>query len=165
LEIFAVCDVVLVHFSFKHYLLFYWVYNVWKWKNQIRLFYTSLEFMKACTEKQNLLCQRKIWFVHQPILNGSTKRFICWLDRKICCPNRCVKKLKVRQQTKSVVTIVVSVKATVRSVRKTVFGRLEHKLNYSVAQQILFFGDFLRLGKPKSYFSKHDKLNTSQNQA
>jgi hypothetical protein len=37
-------------------------------------------------------------------------------------------------------TTDISVKATVKSVRKTVFGRLEHKSNCPLAQQILFFG-------------------------
>jgi hypothetical protein len=39
----------------------------------------------TCTEKQNLLGYREIWLALQPTENGSPNRFICYLDRKICC--------------------------------------------------------------------------------
>jgi hypothetical protein len=46
----------------------------------------------------------------------------------------------LRQRTKSVLTTDLSVKATNKSVERTVFSQLEHKLNFLLAQQTLFFG-------------------------
>jgi hypothetical protein len=53
---------------------------------------------------------------------------------------RCLKKFDVVETTeKSVVTTVLSVKATDLSAWRTVFRRLEYKPNFAVAQQISFF--------------------------
>jgi hypothetical protein len=41
--------------------------------------------LHQCTEKQNLLGYHQIWLALQPTKNGSPNRFICWLERKICC--------------------------------------------------------------------------------
>jgi hypothetical protein len=46
----------------------------------------------------------------------------------------------LRQRTKSVETTDFSVKSTDKTFWRTVFGWLEHKPNFLVAQQILFFG-------------------------
>jgi hypothetical protein len=44
------------------------------------------------------------------------------------------------------VTTNLVVKATVKSVERTVFSRLEHKPNLPVVQQILFFGVAINAG-------------------
>jgi hypothetical protein len=56
---------------------------------------------------------------------------------------RCHKKIEVVDTigTKSVMTTDFSVKATDKSVRRTVSGRLEHKPSFLLAHQILFFGE------------------------
>jgi hypothetical protein len=46
----------------------------------------------------------------------------------------------LRQRTKSVVTTDFSVRITEKSIRKTIFGRLDHKPNFPLGQQIIFFG-------------------------
>jgi hypothetical protein len=46
----------------------------------------------------------------------------------------------LRQRTQSVVTTEFSVRAIDKSVRRTTFGRLDHKPNFPLGQQIICFG-------------------------
>jgi hypothetical protein len=63
--------------------------------------------------------------------NQLSQSFLCVISTTLSFLN---------QQTKLVVTTNLPVKATDKSVARTVFGRLEHTPNFPVAQQISFIG-------------------------
>jgi hypothetical protein len=89
---------------------------MWKWVSATEHFYSRIP-IEAYTVKQNLV-------VCAPT---DRKRFYGWYNRFL------------RQRTKSVVITDLSVKATDTTVVGTDSGQLEHKPNFSLVQQILFF--------------------------
>jgi hypothetical protein len=109
-----------------------------------------------------------MWILHLVQYSTTPKNQICCVNRKFgLCSNRpktvlrtdltvklteksvvpndfvrCLKKVEVVKTTDIIYVLKtdVSVKATDRSVRRTVFGWLARTANFSVVQQILFFG-------------------------
>jgi hypothetical protein len=118
-------------------------------------------FLKTCSKKNQKNCIKS--HLKRIELSIYTKKIICcpngkfgfwsnrpkqiyvlsWPKNQLSQPILSVDSTTMsflRQRTKSVVTTDLSVRATDKSVRRTTFGRFDHKPNFPFGQQIIIFG-------------------------